>query len=240
MIRPEDESIIDLSISCTIDEAVAYLLDLKQGPRRIYIASEDSRTDEYYDVSLHEILSNDSEAAEIDYSNAKAEKLPAEVIAEKCAELEKCEMRIAEARKYLSDLVEELAKEGASALRKDILATKNPQYPYITLSSLKQWADEKYGITLFDDLDSPGEIQTKSQGHRPPRLKLREQEKIILAEIKRLRYNPKALPKNEAGKSGVKAAVRDALKQNPLFEGTKVFDKAWQRLRDLKEIANVE
>jgi hypothetical protein len=56
------------------------------------------------------------------------------------------------------------------------------------------------------------------------------QDAAILVEIKKLGLDPLALPKNPAGKPGVKAAVRSALSESKLFKGSKVFDKAWERL----------
>ena len=63
-----------------------------------------------------------------------------------------------------------------------------------------------------------------------PRVKLREQEEAILAEISKHEWNPTALPRNEPGMPGVKATVREALQKSPLFTGRTTFDKAWERL----------
>jgi hypothetical protein len=172
--------------------------------------------------------------ADAEYSNAKVEPLSSEVIAEKLVALEKARQRISQAKNFLYDLVEELSKEGTSDLRKDILATKHSNHPFITLRSLKLWAHAKYKITLFPDQNSfpekknPGEIS-----------KHRQQENAIKDEISRLGYNLKSLPENESGKSGVKNEVRVALQDNPLFGGTTVFDKAWERLLNFGDIAYV-
>lgn len=48
--------------------------------------------------------------------------------------------------------------------------------------------------------------------------------------------DPLAVPKNSPGKAGTKAEVRTALDSNPLFTGTTVFDKAWERLTNRGEI----
>jgi len=56
------------------------------------------------------------------------------------------------------------------------------------------------------------------------------QDDAILCEIKKQGYDPLALPKNPPGKSGVKAAIREALFKNRLFTGQTVFKKAWERL----------
>jgi hypothetical protein len=52
----------------------------------------------------------------------------------------------------------------------------------------------------------------------------------ILETIKKMRQDPLRLPKNPDGKPGVKAKVRQALRDNTLFAGSTVFNKAWERL----------
>jgi hypothetical protein len=58
------------------------------------------------------------------------------------------------------------------------------------------------------------------------------QEKEILRVIEKLGHRPKALPKTEPGKRGIKWAVRNELKSL----SKAVFNKAWQRLRDDDEL----
>lgn len=65
------------------------------------------------------------------------------------------------------------------------------------------------------------------------------QDAEILRAIERAGYDPKRLPKNEPGKPGVKKAVRDVLKKQPPFkDSVKVFDHAWERLRQSGDIAD--
>lgn len=61
----------------------------------------------------------------------------------------------------------------------------------------------------------------------------RHQELEILRVIEELGQKPKALPRNEPGTPGIKAKVREQLDFTD-----NVFDKAWQRLRDFKDIQN--
>jgi hypothetical protein len=56
------------------------------------------------------------------------------------------------------------------------------------------------------------------------------QETAILKTIEELELDPKKLPRNLPGKSGVKALVRQKLKHNRMFTGPNVFKKAWERL----------
>lgn len=65
-----------------------------------------------------------------------------------------------------------------------------------------------------------------------PLQRQRHQEAEILRVLRELGHQPKALPKNVPGKPGVKAEVRGRLSFT-----VKVFNKAWERLSDGKEIA---
>jgi len=64
------------------------------------------------------------------------------------------------------------------------------------------------------------------------------QDREILAAIKQAGHKPLMLPVNDSGKPGVKAAICEALKDNKLFAGGTVFNKAWERLRRAKDIAD--
>lgn len=72
--------------------------------------------------------------------------------------------------------------------------------------------------------------ESSKAGHEKPVQRTAAQDYAILSEIKRQGFNPLALPKNPDGKPGVKAAIRTALLKQPLFTGSTVFDKAWERL----------
>lgn len=60
----------------------------------------------------------------------------------------------------------------------------------------------------------------------------------ILAMLKKLGYEPRALPKSEAGRSGVRLEVRKALGIKGIWAGSTVFDKTWQGMRDDGELAD--
>jgi len=67
------------------------------------------------------------------------------------------------------------------------------------------------------------------------------QDAAILYAIRAAGLDATALPKNQPGKPGTKAAIRAALKSNKLFgesENTRIFNKVWERLRancDIKD-----
>lgn len=64
------------------------------------------------------------------------------------------------------------------------------------------------------------------------------QDAAILAAIRDAGYDPVTLPVNEPGKPGVKAKIRKTMTANTIFVGTKVFDRAWERLRQRGDIAD--
>lgn len=84
---------------------------------------------------------------------------------------------------------------------------------------------------------TPGGVQAQAGNGRGVSAHAR-QEEGILEELRRKGYNPKSLPKNLPGKSGVKSEIRKALGTAGAWGGITVFDKAWQRLRDTGEIAD--
>lgn len=63
------------------------------------------------------------------------------------------------------------------------------------------------------------------------------QESTVLATIRALGHEPNRLPPRESGRRWVKADAWEAIGVCPLFPSEKVFDKAWERLRQSKEIA---
>jgi hypothetical protein len=62
------------------------------------------------------------------------------------------------------------------------------------------------------------------------------QERAVLGYLAGLGVSPTALPRRDAGKPGIKAAAKTALQGTPLFVGSEIFRKTWERLRASKEI----
>lgn len=222
-----DGIFIDLTTSCTVDNALRHLLGI--GPS----TSNDLNEIELADVdTLENLLSCILEDAYADYSNAKFDKVPADVIAATLENLNKAKLLIDNARRYRSDIIDELAKGAASNLHIDSVATPNARNPYITLISLKKWAHKVLKISILAELGIVKPIHTVS--------KARQQENAILDAIKKLGYNPKKLPELQPGKAGVKSAVRQLVQHPPLFISVKVFDTAWDRLLKYKDVINLE
>ncbi len=76
---------------------------------------------------------------------------------------------------------------------------------------------------------APEAVVPASDGPAPLQ-RQQAQESAVLAQIKALGHDPQHLPKNQPGKRGVKADVRDALGDNPMLKDGTKFDKCWERL----------
>lgn len=126
---------VDLTISCTIENAVRQLLGISLPIRDGLSESSD------YDT-LESALSTIKEYAEVDYSNAKFEKEPEDIIAIRLEKLNKVELLIDKARLYKSDINDELGRGSNSDLKRDTDEEKisKSNYILITNSSLKKWA----------------------------------------------------------------------------------------------------
>lgn len=88
----------------------------------------------------------------------------------------------------------------------------------------------------LDALSDPLALSTDT--HKPVQ-RSTAQELAILDAIRQLGHDPMRLPKNEPGKPGIKKQVSDALKRSPMFTGSTVFNKAWERMRRAGDIADV-
>lgn len=65
------------------------------------------------------------------------------------------------------------------------------------------------------------------------------QDEAILSMLREMNLKPRELPKRESGKRGTKAKVWEVLRHNQkTFSSRKVFDIAWQRLRDRDDIVD--
>lgn len=64
------------------------------------------------------------------------------------------------------------------------------------------------------------------------------QETAILNKLTELEFDPLQLPTRDPGKPWVKAAIKTALGTTGMWAGTRVFEKAWDRLRSDKRIAS--
>lgn len=231
----------DFSTSYTKDDSIRYLMGDLQGQLR-----EDVQyahyPDDHYEPSYSEILELQQEEAQAAFVEARIlrklrqkgkhdaddEEVTDEQFAALESELNRTTEQLALYHKYLCDIVDELAKGNQSELHIDQSNTKNADYPYITLNSLKAWEKNK----------PPEPVATPPK--KPPRAKMLQQADAILAAIGQLGYKPERLPQTIKGQPGVRAEVWTPLKDKALengellFKNKKVFDNAWQKLRDDK------
>ncbi|RIX47588.1 MAG: hypothetical protein D3M94_07930 [Rhodocyclales bacterium GT-UBC] len=114
----------------------------------------------------------------------------------------------------------------------------------IALQSPSKWLEwagnhsfsvhEAFRVAVSETLNTCDSEVPKSKGEAPLQ-RQRFQEQEIIRALNELDYNPQSIPKWKAGERGVKSAIREFLKDHKWSD--KVFDKAWQRLRDSGEIA---
>lgn len=225
--------------SITIDEAVSILLGRSTGP--IDFEPMDGAEDAEANAPvfcLFETLEDELEVLTGEYEIAKYEKQPADVIAEKQAAVQHQEAVREQAYQHLCEINDELNKGEQSALKMDT-ALSNAACRFITLHSFNQWrassAGEQPVAVLPTESVPPSTEGTEQKVVRDKGIR---QGKAILAEIKKQGFDPKAMPPSHSGRRGVKAAVRAALKDPSLFKGSKMFDRAWQKLRNDDDIVN--
>ena len=174
MITSADEIYIDFSTSCTRDEAVAKLLGWMRGPiRRKYInVTEDGISEDQLpylhrmDEPIKDQLLELREVAQQRLYKAfdADEKLRTEesrkVLSDAADEVERHSQTIYHAAQYFRDIDDELAKGEESKLRVDKTITKTLSDPYIGLSSLDAWAQEKYRISILAHDDATPTIDS--------------------------------------------------------------------------------
>ena len=256
MLTPEDDILIKQETSCSKEEAVAKLLGWMRGVRRRkYVEftpgfiSEDQLPYLYsLHGTVHDLLQDLRTDAYAAYYEAAIidPSIDAFVIAEEKREaVARYEKLIDDAASYRRDIDSELDKGKDSALRIDDDATESSGVAQLTLSSLDRWSHQQYGFSIFEPPSLPSETETPAVNpksdctiEKPKQSRQRSQETAILDTIKHLGFDPKALPKHSYTKPGAKADVCNHLNGTPLFRGSTVFDKAWERLRKFREIAD--
>jgi hypothetical protein len=154
----EDDFILDLSASCTKDQAVMRMLGwglLTMYPKQLHLMAngtlkEDSKLVYRPDFSLNELLSEIYRDAKNAYLNsvplnATADKANA-LLEKALPAIERAEAMIEQARSYMLDIVDELARGDGSGLRLDKERTTKNGEEYITIRSLDEWCAAKYQI----------------------------------------------------------------------------------------------
>lgn len=223
----------------TVGEAVAILIKWVDGPVVFaaldeYPSQEDQELLDGIEFCLQEELEEEKASLASDWAEAKFDKLPSSVIEAKRKAVQRHALVMAHAKTYLCAIEAELDK--ADPMLKEYKKISSSGGTCITLSSLSEWAVKKgYGVQVLTPVPMAASPKVESaeekKGAPKPRRRQREQEEAIVAEIQGLGYEPLQLPKKPPGKGGIKETVRDVLATTPLFIGTTVFDKAWERLQ---------
>lgn len=238
MTFPSEQFAINLNVSCNKDDAIAKLLGWLKGAIHHEVIEIDNNCItleqlEYMDTlyySLDKHLTLLRQKAMVEASklvDTGAEKALIDAQLEQVLDIEDL---IAKAKNYILDFDEELEKHTLSMLQIDYTATNKAGQVHIKLKSLDAWARKKYGIYINGGNESSSTEPVPKVG------KMRQQENMIIEEIKKLNLDPQQFPKNDDGKSGVKAQIRTSLLRTPLFGSVKVFENAWERLSKYGDI----
>lgn len=158
MIPVEEDFILNLSASCTKEQAVLRLLGWGRNtiyPKQLHLSEDgnlrqDPKLIYRPDFSLQEFLSGIYKEALSTYSDAVPEGATDEevqdAIESHAPRIEEAEAFIETARSYMLDIVDELSKGADSALRLDNEATALSGVVHITLKSLDTWSESTYPI----------------------------------------------------------------------------------------------
>lgn len=232
--------------SCTKDEAVARMLGWMQGPvyyTELEMTEDNNVPMEYLSYlsslpnSLEEQLTYLVGEAKEDLDDAKSSGAGPNIIKQKKATLDQCFEWIDKAERYMAAIDDELSRDESSMLRFDQKATSEYGKPRITIESLDKWSRERYHISILQN-SSPlnDNILVPDKKKKRTSVLWLQQEKAILAEIQRLDHDPKDLPDYSSGKPGIKNQIKKEILNRGLFKSSRVYVKAWKRLRDKKTI----
>jgi len=217
--------------SVTVHEAVAIMLGYADGPIVMRSFNENPSDEElealrsapfYIDEGWRE----ERESLEDACRRTGTEGSSQESIDKAAEALETFEREVSEAKRWLCEIEDELSKGEASALRLDTKHSHD-HFPHITLWSLREWAQDKGYETRLVPVSRVGDATPK----------LRMQETVILETLESLGHDPKRMPPNSKGVSGVKSAVSKKIDGKEPFLGSTVFKKAWDRMLSTGDIA---
>lgn len=100
-------------------------------------------------------------------------------------------------------------------------------------------ADPRIRELLMEGVDAqPATVDRKGAEENQALARTAAQDMAVLKAIKCAGFDPKKLPKSQVGKKGPKALVRSKLGTTGMWSGSRVFDKAWERLRSNGDIAD--
>ncbi len=122
----------------------------------------------------------------------------------------------------------------------NIIGKVDPLTTTVATADLLMWLESinQAAREVKTPLVSPAVLEQPSNVVIKPIQRTLAQDAAILAEVQRLNLDPLKLPKPDKGKAGVKAEIRSKLikEYKDIFGSVRVFDDAWQRLRDAEKI----
>lgn len=145
-------------------------------------------------------------------------------------------------------LVSRIGNEFAELCARTDIAPRLPSHPteeysvdhpeaadfVITVDEFERYAAE-YGI-FVELIDWVPSAQIEG-GVGVPKQRSQARMEAIVAQLRSMGYEPLALPRNSAGKRGVKAETKAALGNKGIWAGTTVFNRAWEHLMKNQTIA---
>ena len=166
MTSAAEAFILNLSASCTVDQAVLRLIGW--GHDTVYLTDVELAGDGDFlkkyklvyrkDLGLEEFLSELYQRALMKYADAVPDQATEEQVQD-ALELhahwiDETQAFIEKARSYKMDIVDELAKGADSALRVDKDATAEHGITHITIKSLDAWSNETYAIKADGEIEA--------------------------------------------------------------------------------------
>lgn len=153
-MNPETDVIINIQTSCTRDEAVAKLLGWSRGryfPRSVQVTEHgidevDLEKVAQFEGSVQEQLAAIYEKARSEFIDAAEAGESHETLSILEAKVHECRALVDKAAEYFLDLDDQLS--APDMLRIDRIKTERDGQIYITLRSLAEWSQQKYGINI--------------------------------------------------------------------------------------------
>jgi hypothetical protein len=154
IMNPETDVIINIQTSCTRDEAVAKLLGWSRGryfPQSVQVTEHgidkvDLERVAQFEGSVQEQLAAIYEKARSEFIDAAEAGESHETLSILEGKVYECRALVDKAAEYFLDLDDELSSP--EMLRIDRMRTEREGQTYVTLRSLAEWSQQKYGIDI--------------------------------------------------------------------------------------------
>ena len=208
---------------CTRDDALGIMIGV--GIIRLLPPKDDATQEEWdmhgqMEFTLADYMNEQYDSLSNEYAEAKIDKLPAVVIAEKLAAFNEIKSQVKDAidvAPYLDDEIAKLAIGKPSALRFDVQCVSKP-------------GDKRYSLKSVEECQQKIRTKIREKINSGRALLFPAQEKAIVHELSSRKYIPKSLPNNGSGKFGVRGEIRKTLVGSDLFGTDNAFERVWDKL----------